>query len=124
MIELRVTLKNIKMPNDIVKKLNEMIDDMSFITSIVRVRAVTNGNHCGYGLVHIIEQLPTPLNDDFKRKLSIIVYNIISDFQKRDDVELVEVFNGEGELTNFFVSNYDILSDIKKDKFLTVKKLI
>lgn len=122
MIELKVTLENINTPNDVVKFLNEMLTEMSFILPIIRVRAVSNGNHIGYGLVQIIEQQSTPLNNELKSMISILVQNIVVEFHKSDKVKLVEVFHGKDELTDYFLYNYNIIGGIEKDNYITIER--
>lgn len=122
MIELKVSLLNIKKPNDVVKALNEMISDMSFITRIVRVRAVTNGNHLGYGLVQIEEQLSNPLTDTMNQ-VSIITHDIIVAFQKNDMVKRVEICDIGNEITDYFLYNYDVIGGNVRDNYITINKL-
>ena len=128
MIELKVTYKSIKKPNDIVKAFGEIIEGGVACPENVTIKSVSDGNHSGYGLVHLdISKKDPAAVEDNKKLLAETANRVVKVLYDNDNVKTVEVFTQcqehiSKEETEYFMYNYCKLNFKDKDEYLEIIK--
>lgn len=103
MIELKVTSLNLKTPNEIVKALNDLLENKGLKSY---ARAVTNGNHLGYGIIRIADgsnSIHENLDSKEVVKIAISVIKALRDSGKFNPIAIFKLSN---EDTENFICNH------------------
>lgn len=124
MIELKVTSSNLKTPNEIVKVLNDLLESNGLRCY---ARAVTNGNHLGYGLIRIADGsvgIPDNLDSEKVTKITIRIIEILRDCGNFNQIEILRLSNDED--TENFIYNHltDNAFRYEKDNYITITRIV
>lgn len=88
------------------------------------MKVATNGNHYGYGFIHIERITSTLPTQKEIEELSILVYKIVIELQKRNDVKQVEILQSKDEISEYFINNYYIAGGKEQDGYILIRKTL